>query len=580
MECAKSRLSVREVLPCNEGLEKNLIDELNVPSFIAKMLINRGISSVEDAKKFINPELSDLYDPFLMKGIKEGVRRITKAIEHGQSICVYGDYDTDGISGASLLVLTLQKLGAKVKGHIPHRLKEGYGLKKETIKKLSEEGVTLIITVDCGITAFEEIGFAHSLGMDVIVTDHHRALAMLPPAEVIINPMQMDCPYPFKELAGVGVVFKLGQALTGLKNEELLRPESHLDLVTLGTIADLVPLRSENRILVKYGLRNFANTDKVGLKALSEVAGADLNKIDVNHIGYRFAPRINAGGRMGDAKKGFNLLLSRNFTEAKVIALMLDEDNRTRQKVQREVFGQAHSLASSIDIEKEGIIILSSREWHQGVIGIVASRLAEEYNCPAVLISVEDGIGSGSSRSIRGIDIMEVLRNGADLFSSHGGHEYAAGFTIKEEKIDELKKRIKNAISKISRDKYSHSRFIVEAELDPGEIPAEVFENWMNIFSPFGKGNPLPIFLSKNMVLIDSPQVTGSRNLRLILKGRNQSVEAIGSGMGSLTKKLEKGDYIDIIFSPRLNNSRVGLDNRVGLDDNNFQISIEDIKIQ
>ncbi len=554
-----------EMAESNVGVEESFVKELDIPLFIAKMLLNRGISDIKEAADFINPQLGALHNPFLMKGMKRGVERIGRALHYGESICVFGDYDTDGISATALLVLTLQRLGARVKSYIPHRLKEGYGLKKESIKKLSDEGVNLIITVDCGITSLEEIGFAHSLGLGVIVTDHHQPFAILPSADVIINPMQIDCQYPFKELAGVGVVFKLCQALAGLKNEELLCQESHLDLVALGTIADLVPLKGENRILVKYGLKSFASTSKVGLRALGEVSGVDLGNINVTHIGYRFAPRINAGGRMGDAKKGFNLLLSKDFTEARIIASMLDEDNKTRQKIQREVFGEASSLASGVDLGTEGIIILSSRQWHRGVIGIVASRLSEKYNCPAIIISIEDGMGYASCRSVRGTDIMSVLSGGADLFSSYGGHEYAAGFTIKEEKIDELKKRIKQAISKLSHTKCSYPGLIVESELDPGEVSREVFENWMNVFSPFGKENPVPIFLSKNMTLIESPLIVKNRHLRLILEGKRRVVEAIGFGMGGLKEKLEKGDCIDIIFSPRFNNGRVGLDDKINL---------------
>lgn len=563
-----------ETVESNLETEENLARGLNIPSFVAKMFVNRGISSISEALKFMNPKLSDLHDPFLMKGMSEGVVRIRKAIQEGESICVFGDYDADGICGTALLVLTLQKLGAKVKYYIPHRLKEGYGLRKESLKKLRDEGTNLLITVDCGITSLEEIGFAHAIGMEVILTDHHRSLAMLPPAEVIINPLQTGCQYPFKELAGVGIVFKFCQALTGLKNEELLRPESHLDLVTLGTIADLVPLQGENRILVKYGLMNFGRTDKVGLKALSEVSGANLNNIDVSHLGYRFAPRINAGGRIGDAARGLNLLLSRNFSEARIIASMLDADNKTRQKIQREVFAEARNLASCIDLKNEGIIFLLSRSWHRGVIGIVASRLSEEYNYPTIIVSLEDGIGYASSRSVRGVDIMEVLSSGADLYSSYGGHKYAAGFTIKEEKIDELKRRIKNTISKLPLEKSLYSKFVVEAEIEPEEIIKETFGRWIHMFLPFGKGNSLPTFFSKNMVLLQSPQIFRGRHLQLMLgtefgsKEKESSVEAIGFGMSKLVEKLDKGDCVDIIFSPRINNN------------SNLQINLEDIEIQ
>lgn len=299
-----------EIASGNKELEENFSKELDVPLFAAKMLVNRGIPDIEGAIKFIAPKMSNLHSPFLMKGMEEGVKRIRVAIQKGELICVYGDFDADGISGTALLVLTLQKLSARVIPYIPHRLKEGYGLNVNSIKKLREEGVGLLITVDCGITSIQEVGFARTLGMDVIITDHHEPLAISPPACAIINPKQIGCQYPFKELAGVGVAFKLCQALNnlalplpeGLISAESLLLEkedgSHLDLVALGTIADLVPLQDENRVLVKYGLQYFSRTTKVGLRALGEVSGTDLIDVDATHIGYRFAPRINAGGRM------------------------------------------------------------------------------------------------------------------------------------------------------------------------------------------------------------------------------------------------------------------------------------------
>lgn len=555
-----------EILPPNFQLEENLKRGLDIPLFVAKMLINRGIFDIKEAIKFIKPELNNLHDPFLMKGIREGVERIKRAIQSKESICVFGDYDTDGISATALLVLTLQKLGARSKFYIPSRLKEGYGLKKDSIKKLSEEGIDLIITVDCGITSIEEIGFAHALGMDVIVTDHHRPLAMLPPAKVIINPRQIDCQYPFKELAGVGIAFKLCQALTGLKNEELLNSESHLDLVTLGTIADFMPLQDENRIIVKYGLKNFTNINRIGLRALSEVSGVNLNKIDADHIGYRFAPRLNAAGRMGDAKKGLNLLLTKNFTEARILASMLEEDNKSRQIVQREVFQEVRNLVNSLDLKNEGLIVLSSKSWHRGVIGIVASRLTDEYNCPVIIISIEDGVGYASCRSPEWINIMSILDKVSNLFSSYGGHKYAAGFTIEEEKIEEFKEKVKSAILKLPYNKFSSPEFTVEGEVDPTEIPVREFEKWMDVFSPFGVKNSLPIFLSRNMVVVESPMVTPGNHLKLVLEGRKGRFRAIGFGSGEIAGKLEKGDFVDIFFNPVFDRKNDFSINLVGLE--------------
>ncbi|PIV55837.1 single-stranded-DNA-specific exonuclease RecJ [Candidatus Desantisbacteria bacterium CG02_land_8_20_14_3_00_49_13] len=539
---------------CDENLKKNLANELGIPMLLAQMLMNRGIMKIEDAFRFISPQLKHLHDPFLMKGMKEGVDRLKKAIQKKEQMCIYGDYDTDGISGAAVLFIILQKLGANVISHIPHRIKEGYGLNADTIKRLSEEGTKILITVDCGITSVSQISLARQLGMDVILTDHHQPLAMFPPANIIINPKQSDCPYPFKELAGVGVAFKLCQALDSAEAGGLLRNEEHLDLVALGTIADLVPLRDENRIFVKYGLESFSRTTKPGLKALGEVSGTDLEDIDASHIGFKFAPRINAGGRMGDAKRGLSLLLSKDFQEAMVLATMLNEENRSRQRVQEQVFEEAQAAAQGTDHKGKGIIVISSDKWHRGVIGIVASRLVEEFSCPVVVISIEDGVGYASARSVEGINIMDVINEGADLLYSYGGHKYAAGFTVKEDKIAELKEKIESAIAKLPERTEIQRQALAEAEMDPTEILSSVFKDCLRLFSPFGKENPYPVFIARDMRVI-SPQVTGSGHLRILLEGSGGKIEMIGFRKGDMAQELSAGIFIDVVFSPHIDKS-------------------------
>jgi len=543
------RKTMLEMVRENEEIRKKLSSELNIHPIFAQMLVNRGISEAKEAFKFMNPQLKNLYDPFLMKGMKEGVERIKEAIKKKEIICIYGDYDVDGISATALLVLTLKKLSAKVIPYIPHRLKEGYGLSVHSIKKLKEEGAGLLVTVDCGITSLEEVGFARALGMDVIVTDHHEPLAISPPACAIINPKQIGCQYPFKELAGVGVSFKLCQALNNLEDGEL-KVDNHLDLVALGTIADLVPLQDENRILVRYGLEDFSRTNKIGLKALGEVSGINLEDIDTSHIGYRLAPRINACGRMGDARRGLNLLLTENFQEARFLALLLEEDNRLRQKIQEEVFEEAIKLAQAVDLRERGILVLCSKNWHRGVIGIVASRLVEEYCCPVILIAVENGTGYGSARSIEGVNIIEILNENSDLFSSYGGHKYAAGFTIEEGKIEELKKRV--AASGLAGEEWLPRGILIEAEVDPTEISSDIFRDCLDIFSPFGHENPYPSFLARNMKITELPRVTGNGNLLLTLRGKKGTAVAVGFKKGVLAEELREGDCLDIVFSPRL----------------------------
>ena len=438
--------------PGNLDLENSLSETFGISKYTARLLVNRGLDSIEKVKSFLNPDIQELHDPYLLPDMKEAVDRIELAIENGEPILIYGDYDVDGITGVSLLITYLRYMGARVAYHIPKRLDEGYGLNFEAIQKAYDKGFKLIVTVDCGISAHEEVEKAKLLGLDVIITDHHEPSLMMPVCVAVVNPKLSGSNYPFQFLAGVGVAFKLCQALWENRNKPsgVLEPMNYIELVAFGTVADVVPLLGENRVIVKYGLEKMNRSAIPGMRALIDVSGKSGKEITSGTISFVFAPKVNACGRLGDPGLGVKLLLSRDFQEVSEIALKLNEENIRRQKIEAEILKDAMKMLKEFDSTDTKGIVLASKAWHTGVIGIAASKIAELTNKPTFLISIDsEGVGKGSGRSVSGFDLYSALNESSDLLIKYGGHSQAAGLSINASDIDAFRCRFNEIASNV-----------------------------------------------------------------------------------------------------------------------------------
>ncbi len=527
-----------------------LSKQLNVPDVISRILLTRGIHSLETAKNFFRPSLLQLYDPFLMKDMHEGVERLRRAVLSDEKILIYGDYDVDGITSVSFLYMILKEIGAHVTYYIPDRQQEGYGLSDSGIQRAASQNTDLIVTVDCGITAHKEITLAKSLDIDVIVTDHHEPGLSLPDdAVAVIDPKRPDCDYPFKQLAGVGVAYKLGQGLLTRMDIDLSVLEHYLEFVAMGTAADIVPLVDENRVFVRVGLDKINAAENIGLRALMEVAGLLGKEVSTGHIVFIIAPRINAVGRMGDAERAVQLLTTQDENKARVIADVLERENQHRKNVDEQTFKQAIEQAESLfDPDRTYSLVLYRRGWHPGVIGIVASRVAERFYRPSILISVEDGVGKGSARSISGFDLYDALSHCKDLLISFGGHKYAAGLSIAEEKIPEFRERFEAfAASKISSDLLI-PRLNIDALLTLDQIDSR-FMKIIKLMGPFGPKNMRPMFQASNLQIVGSPTIVGGNHLKFKIRQNGRVFDVIGFGMGNALQRVDANSHnLDLVF--------------------------------
>lgn len=454
-----------------------------------KLLAKRGFTRDPEIESFLFPDLAALHDPFLMKNMREVKSRLESAVREKQKILLHGDYDVDGITGVAVMAKTLEKFAADVMTFLPERERHGYGVSEEAIRLAAKEGAKLIITIDCGITAKEEIRLARELGLDVIVIDHHRLPSDgLPDTHLILNPLQDGCDYPFKELSAAGLVFKLAQAMIG---EEAL---SLLDFVALSTISDVAPLVSENRVLVKFGLEKLSSRKNLGLKCLGEAAKLKSPEIDTGHVGFILGPRINAAGRMSSPDSALRLLLTRSPREAASLANILNEENKARQQSERETTKAAVAkVENTVNFNRERVIVVEGNGWNSGVIGIVASRLVEKYYRPAIVISVKDGAGKGSGRSIKGFHLFHAIQSCEDVLEEFGGHEQAAGLSIQEKNVRAFREKINEyALVNLAPD-IMVRRVRADLELKMGELTA-AFIRELELFAPFGVGNPRPVF--------------------------------------------------------------------------------------
>ena len=526
---------------------------LSVRPLIAALLIARGNDTPETASHFLNPCIADLHDPVLLKGMPEAVERILGAIDAGEKILVWGDYDVDGTTGTVLLRKALQMLGGETSFHVPNRFTEGYGINIPALEQAKRDGCSMVISVDCGIRSFEPIAWARENGLDFIVTDHHLSDPDRgnPDAFAVVNPNQPGCRYPDKHLAGVGVAFKLAHALLRERGKEHLVP-GFLKIAAIGTVADVMKLSGENRAIVALGLRDLPNTKNYGLKALMEVADCRSDMTSY-HIGYRIAPRINAAGRMDVAGLVVELLEAEDFGVARRLAGILDSRNRERQLVQEKITKLA--LFETEGITEQRFVIVAGDGWHRGVIGLAASRIAERLHRPSIVLSIENGIAHGSARSIGNYHLLDALESCAELFEQFGGHAAAAGMKIKSANIGELRQRLNAHASQFLTDEELVAELFIDAQVSPETLDLELIKD-LACLEPFGAGNSKPIFATKGLYLRDEPFVMKEKHLKMRLLDRSgKQFEAVWwDGVErSKGQTLESGSRIELAYTAEAN---------------------------
>ena len=528
-----------------------LADSLNISEILARLLVLRNISNFNDARQFFRPSLDFLHDPFLMDQMEQATTRVIEALTENQKICIYGDYDVDGTCSTALLYMFLKELGANVEFYIPKRLEEGYGLSASAIDIVRSKETDLMITVDCGITAIEETKYANSLGMDVIICDHHQPKEELPDAVAVLDPLKPKCNYPFKYLSGAGVAFKLAQGVCERIGKRDL-PLKYLDLVALAGAADIVPLTDENRVLVNEGLNQINSTPRSAIKALIEKSGLHPGQLNSGQVVFTIAPRINAVGRLGDAERAVNLLITNSDKEAGELAEILELENYERRKIDVDTFDEAcKQVENKIDLENELAIVLHNDKWHPGVIGIVASRLVEKYYRPTVLLATIDGVAKGSARSISNFNIYDALQKCEEHLIHFGGHQAAAGLAMEINKVDEFRKKFNTIVKESVTEENLSPELTIDSKLKFSDITPK-FLRILDQFSPFGPGNLRPVFLAENVEVSNTPRVVGNNHLLLCVKQKESKkiFDCIGFNMGEHYESIiQNSSDIDIVFS-------------------------------
>ncbi len=506
-----------------------LAQALELPLLIGQLLCRRGVATVPEARRFLACDLADLHDPFRLKDMERAVARLQQALQARERICVVSDYDVDGLTSTALLVRVLRQLGGQPVTYVPHRVKDGYGFSRKAIISAKQQGATVAITVDSGTTAHEPLAYAREEGLDVIVVDHHELGHLArPPAYALINPLQSDCAYPDKELASVGLAFKLAQALVSRLGSPYALWE-HLDLVCLGTVADVSPLTGENRLFVRHGLQRLSRTPKPGLKALMKVADLRARTLTTEHVGFVFGPRINAAGRMSAPDSALQLLLTDDPAEARTLAEHLHEENRLRQRVEETVLREAVAkVEQEVNFNQHRVIVVHGNGWHPGVIGIIASRLVDRYYRPSIVVAVADGVGKGSARSIARFPLVEALTECQEWMLGFGGHEAAAGLTIAEDQLPAFKEAINAVAHRRLTPETLVPRLTIDAETELAMMTPAFIEA-LERLGPFGAGYPRPIFASHDLTLRAAPQITGRGGVRCwVQQGRGPVYEAAG----------------------------------------------------
>ncbi len=541
--------------PGKPGVRTEL-ERAGLPPLCAAVLCARGVDTTQQASAFLAHGPNLLHDPFLLQDMDKAVERISLALREGENIAVYGDYDVDGITSTCLLTQFLRSQGGQVVSYIPDRTEEGYGLNNQAVDTLHAQGVTLIVTVDCGITATHEVEHARALGVDVVITDHHQCKETLPQALAVVDPRRPDCPYPFPDLAGVGVALKLALALTPPSQRSQVL-DQYGELAAIGTVADVMLLQGENRALVHLGLERLAKTTRPGLQALLREAGCPLGEVPSTvTVSYGLAPRINAAGRMEQAGVALELLLTSDPQRGHQLAQELCQLNRLRQAIELEIFQHCDQLLCHTPTLSAPVIVLAGEGWHQGVIGIVASRLAEKYACPAFMISLDGDKGKGSCRSFGGFNLFAALEQCAPLLEGYGGHELAAGFSIRRDNIPAFRAALAQLVADYAGHQPMESTLEVDCEIPHCSLLSTQDVESLSLLEPFGSGNPKPVFLLRSVCVLSHTDVGGGRHLKLKLRRDGVVMDAIFFSVNSASCAIENGQRLDIVFSLQINHFR------------------------
>ena len=538
-----------------QSMLREISNDLKCPDLIAELLYRGGLKTSEAIHKYFYPSLDGLHDPYLFEDMEKAVLRVLAAIENKEKITIYGDYDVDVTTATAVLYLGLKRIGADTEFYIPHRMIDGYGLSRGSLDQIKENGTTLVISVDCGVNAIEEIQAINDMGMEIIITDHHNPKDVLPNAYAIINPKLKGTRYPFQHLAGVGVAYKL---LIGIYQKlDIATPENilkYMDLVAVGTIADIVPLVDENRIYASIGLQHLIEKKNFGMNALISISNMNQKTLDTTDIVFGIAPRINAAGRMGSAALAVELLISTEEEKSMELAEIIERQNSLRQQEDQKTFHEACDIIDRKykDLNNTSCMVISSDDWHQGVIGIVASKLVEKYYRPVIMISFKDGFGSGSGRSVADFDLFEALKHTDHNLHSFGGHKYAVGLTIYQEYIDRFELELSRYVSDHLKTEQIKPPLIIEHELNLYDIN-EFLMDWMERFAPFGPENQRPIFYSRQVSVASYPYNVGRNHLKLKVIKDGISLDLIGYNLGDYLPLLKKNSIVDIAYTLEYN---------------------------
>jgi single-stranded-DNA-specific exonuclease len=553
------------LLPPDPAATERLSRELHVSPVLAQLLLNRNLAEAESARRFLEAKLTGLHDPELLPGVAEAAKRLHQAIQEKRRICVYGDYDVDGITGTTLLWRCLQIAGAAdAEYYVPDRLEEGYGLNQEALRKLQRSGVQVIVTVDCGITSIAEAALAKDLGLELIVTDHHEFKTELPDAAVLVHPRLPGSGYPFRDLCGAGVAFKLAWAICQ-QFSQAKKVSDHFKqfllesvaLVAMGTVADVVPLIDENRVFVRHGLKSLREAPTIGLRSLLQAANLVDKELDAGHIGYTLAPRINAAGRLGQARLAVELLATSSEQRAVDLARYLNEQNELRQKIEGRIFREARELAeANYDLDKAPALVLASEDWHPGVIGIVAGRLVDCYARPVLLISLKDHPGQGSGRSIPHFNLHQALTSCSDFLLSHGGHAMAAGFKIDHGRVGEFRERFSERAAERMNGLTMQHTITIDAEVPLSVLTIGLVKS-MHALQPNGQGNRRPVFLTGGLQIQGQPRLVGQGERHVNFMVRQQtgpSMRVIAFGMADrLEELMSQNGQCCLVYTPKIN---------------------------
>ena len=554
-----------ELNEANDALINKISEEFNVSKLVANIIANKGLTNSDEIEVFLHPRRTDFHDPFMMPDMEKAVDRVVKAIETHEKVAIYGDYDVDGITSSTVLKRFLAERGLETDVYIPNRLHEGYGLNENAIREIADTKPTLIITVDCGITGNKEIELAKSFGIDTVVTDHHEPTETLPDAVAVVDCKRKDNKYPFNGLAGVGVAFKLTQAISmrlGVREEEYLK---YLDLVCVGTISDIVPLVDENRTISKLGLKLVRQTRNIGLKVLLDSIG--YKKIDSMAISFGVAPRINACGRMGHEKEALELFLTDSKEEAERITHNLNEYNQERQEIEKRIFNEAQKMMEDPEQQKLPCIVLGGENWHHGVIGIVSSKITEMYFKPSVLLCYEDDLARGSGRSIPGFDLHEALEKCSTYIKQFGGHSMAIGITIEKDNFKKFKQEFEEYAEK-SNISSIVPVIKIDEKVQLQDISIKDIKD-LDLLEPFGEGNKMPLFQISNLKITSIRTLSEGKHLKAMLQDENKYIDTIGFNLGNISSEYAIGSKVDVVGNLEINSYK-------GME--NIQINLKDMR--